>query len=288
MVIQDVDGDFEQSIRKPKITVPTASMNPVRAPQVNSIPGVPLPHLPEGSGEEYRATLDDLAPPEANPDKTQDYLHHSKNHEVIYHPLPIADLKRSFSALEGAVQQSSAVIIIGIIALNWLFVHRGWKGLIASVFAGIIVSCGIHLWLRGVQEGANAINWDAERKRAKAATESLVPESVEWMNSLVGIVWGLINPDMFASMADTLEDVMQASVPPSLIQNVRVSSIGLGDQPIKVLSLRALPSAEEDQGAKSNHESQEDRDKKKEQRELEGETDENSKYYNLEMSFAYR
>ncbi|TVY38861.1 Meiotically up-regulated protein [Lachnellula subtilissima] len=286
VVIQDVDGDFEQSIRKPMITVPKASMNPVHAPQVNSIPGVPHPHLPEGSGEEYRATLDDLAPPEANPDKTQDYLHHSKNHEVIYHPLPIVDLKRSFGALEGAIQQSSAVIIIGIIALNWLFVHRGWKGLIASVFAGIIVSCGIHLWLRGVQEGANAINWDSERKRAKAATESLVPESVEWMNSLVGIVWSLINPDMFASMADTLEDVMQASVPPSLIQNVRVSSIGLGDQPIKVLSLRALPSAEEDQGAKS-HESQEDRDKKKEQRELEGETDKNSKYYNLEMSFAY-
>ncbi|TVY19298.1 Meiotically up-regulated gene 190 protein, partial [Lachnellula arida] len=287
VVIQDVDGDFEQSIRKPKITIPKANMNPEHAPQANSLPGVPLPHLPVGSGEEYRATLDDLAPPEANPDKTQDYLHHSKNHEVIYHPLPIADIKRSFSALEGAVQQSSAVVIIGIIALNWLFVHNGWKGLIASLFAGIIVSCGIHLWLRGVQESANAINWDAERKRAKAATESLVPESVEWMNSLVGIVWGLINPEMFASMADTLEDVMQASVPPSLIQNVRVSSIGLGDQPIKVLSLRALPSAEEDEGAKSNHESQEDRDKKKEERELEGETDENSKYYNLELSFAY-
>ncbi|TVY40867.1 Meiotically up-regulated protein 190 protein [Lachnellula occidentalis] len=287
VVIQDVDGDFEQSIRKPKITVPKASMNPERAPHANSLPGVPLPHLPEGDGEAYRATLDDLAPPEANPDKTQDYLHHSKNHEVIYHPLPIADLKRSFSSLEGAVQQSSAVVIIGIIALNWLFVNKGWKGLIASVFAGMIIACGIHLWLRGVQESANAINWDAERKRAKAATESLVPESVEWMNSLVGVVWGLINPEMFASVADTLEDVMQASVPPSLIQNVRVSSIGLGDQPLKVLSLRALPSAEEDEGAKSHHESQEDREKKKEQRELEGETDENSKYYNLEMSFAY-
>jgi hypothetical protein len=287
VVIQDVDGDFEQSIRKPKITVPKAGMNPSQAPQPNNIPGVLLPHLPEGAGEAYRAILDDLAPPKANPDKTADYLHHSKNHEVIYHPLPIADLKRSFYALEGAVQQSSAAVIVGIVALNWLFVGGGWKGLIPSLFAGIIVSCGLHLWLRGVQESANAVNWDAERKRATAATESLVPESVEWMNSLVGIVWNLINPEMFASMADTLEDVMQASVPPSLIQNVRVSSIGLGDQPFKVLSLRALPSAEEDQGAKAQSESQEDKDQKKEQRELEGETDENSKYYNLEMSFAY-
>lgn len=288
VVIQDVDGDFEQSIRRPKITVPKAGINPTQAPKGNDIPGVPLPHLPEGSGESYRAILDDLAPPEANPDKTADFLHRSKNHEVLYHPLPIADLKQSFYALEGAITQTSAAVIIGIFVLNWLFVGGGyWKGPIASIFAGIIVSCGLHLWLRGVQDSANAVNWDAERKRATAATESLVPESVEWMNSLVGIVWNLINPEMFASMADTLEDVMQASVPPSLIQNVRVSSIGLGDQPFKVLSLRALPSAEEDTGAKATNDSQEDKDQKKEQRELEGETDENSKYYNLEMSFAY-
>ena len=164
-------------------------------------------------------------------------------------------------------------------------------GLLASIFAGIIVSCGIHLWLRRVQEDANAVNWDANRRRATAATESLVPESVEWMNSLVGIVWNLINPEMFASMADTLEDVMQASVPPALIQNVRVSSIGLGDQPFKILSLRALPSAEGEDTAKAKANggevSQEEKDKKKEQRELEGEDDKNMKYYNLEMSFAY-
>ncbi|TVY78552.1 Meiotically up-regulated protein [Lachnellula suecica] len=287
VVIQDVDGDFEQSIRRPKITVPKAGINPTSAPQPNNLPGVPLPHLPEGFGEAYRATLDDLAPPEANPDKTKDFLHHSKNHEVIYHPLPVADLKHSFSALEGAIQQTSAVVIIGIVGLNWFFVGGGWKGFVASAFAAIIVSCGLHLWLRSVQDSASAVNWDAERKRATAATESLVPESVEWMNSLVGIVWNLINPEMFASMADTLEDVMQASVPPSLIQNVRVSSIGLGDQPFKILSLRALPSAEDDEGAKSQGGNQEDRDAKKEQRELEGEDDPDSKYYNLEASFAY-
>jgi Ca2+-dependent lipid-binding protein len=29
------------------------------------------------------------------------------------------------------------------------------------------------------------------------------------MNTLLGIVWGLVNPDMFQAVADTLEDVMQ-------------------------------------------------------------------------------
>ncbi len=45
------------------------------------------------------------------------------------------------------------------------------------------------------------------------------------MNTLLGIMWGLINPDMFVSVADTLEDVMQASVP-SVIENVRVAEVG--------------------------------------------------------------
>jgi hypothetical protein len=287
VVIQDVDGDFEEQIRRPKITVPRAGINPSSFPQPNNLPGVPQPHLPQGDGEIYRQTLDDLAPPEANTEKTDDYLHHSRNHEVIYHPLPIADLKSSFYGLESAINQTSFAVIVGIVVLNWLFLGGRWKGLIASLFAGVIISCGLHLWLRNIQENANAVNWETERKRAMAATESLVPESVEWVNSLVSIIWNLINPEMFAAMADTLEDVMQASVPPALIQNVKVSSIGLGDQPFKILSLRALPSAEENSGAKDKNLDQDEKEKKKEQRQLEGEDDENMKYYNLEMSFAY-
>ena len=279
VVIQDVDADFADSIRRPKITVPKAAINPKKAPQPDDLPGVERPFLPEGDGEAYRQALDDLAPPEANPDKTRDYLHHSKKHQVIYHPLPIADLKRSFYSLERTINLTSLAIVVGIVLLNYVFVGGRWKGFVASVLSGVIVSCGIHLWLRRVQEDANAINWDAERQRATAASESLLPESVEWMNSLVGIVWKLINPEMFAAMADTLEDVMQASVPPSLIQNVRVSSIGLGDEAFKILSLRALPSSEDNDDDDGND--------KKEQRELEGEDDPNMKYYNLECSFAY-
>ena len=60
------------------------------------------------------------------------------------------------------------------------------------------------------------------------------------MNTLLGVVWGLVNPDMFQSVADTLEDVMQASVP-GIIENVRVAEINQGSNPIRILSLRALP-----------------------------------------------
>ena len=37
--------------------------------------------------------------------------------------------------------------------------------------------------------------------------------SVEWLNSFVKVVWPLINPDMFVSIIDMVEDVMQASLP---------------------------------------------------------------------------
>jgi hypothetical protein len=40
------------------------------------------------------------------------------------------------------------------------------------------------------------------------AQTNLLPESVEWMNALLSVVWGIVNPDMFQTVADTLEDVM--------------------------------------------------------------------------------
>jgi Ca2+-dependent lipid-binding protein len=51
---------------------------------------------------------------------------------------------------------------------------------------------------------------------------------------------GLIDRELFAGVADTLEDVMQASVP-SVIENVRVAEINQGSNPFRILSLRAFP-----------------------------------------------
>lgn len=114
------------------------------------------------------------------------------------------------------------------------------------------------------------------------ATANLIPESVEWMNTLLGIVWGLIDPDMFASVADTLEDVMQASVP-GIIENVRVAEINQGNNPIRILSLRALPDSHVKELKDDIHKQQE---KTKDLRELAAD-EEGGDYYNLKCSFAY-
>lgn len=102
------------------------------------------------------------------------------------------------------------------------------------------------------------------------------------MNTFLGIVWGLIDPEMFQGIADTFEDVMQASVP-AVIENVRVSEIDQGSNPIRILSLRALPDShmkdlkksirEENEKTKDSHEAAAD--------------EEGGDCYNLEVSFAY-
>ena len=102
------------------------------------------------------------------------------------------------------------------------------------------------------------------------------------MNTLLGIVWGLINPDMFAAVADTLEDVMGASVP-GVIENVRVAEINQGNNPIRILSLRALP----DTHVKELKESIHEENKKTKDPQEAAADEEGGDYYNLEASFAY-
>ena len=102
------------------------------------------------------------------------------------------------------------------------------------------------------------------------------------MNTLMGIVWGLVNPDMFAGVADTLEDVMGASVP-SVIENVRVAEINQGNNPIRILSLRALP----DTHVKELKESIHQENKKNKDPQEAAADEEGGDYYNIEASFAY-
>ena len=102
------------------------------------------------------------------------------------------------------------------------------------------------------------------------------------MNTLLGVVWGLVNPDMFQSVADTLEDVMQASVP-GIIENVRVAEINQGSNPIRILSLRALPDEHMKEMKTAIHE---ENKKTKDPQEAAAD-EEGGDYYNLEVSFAY-
>ena len=108
-------------------------------------------------------------------------------------------------------------------------------------FAAIILVRG---WLGKKVESIWADEvWDAAREdEAKLNTSNgHLPESVGWLNSLLSSVWPLVNPDLFTSLADTLEDVMQASLPPKFIRMVSVEDIGQGSESIRILGIRWLP-----------------------------------------------
>ena len=125
------------------------------------------------------------------------------------------------------------------------------------------------------------MDWESEKKRGETAVSNLIPESAEWMNSLVGLVWSLVNPEMFSALADTVEDVMQASLP-GMIENVRVAELSQGSNPIRILSLRALPDSQIPDLKRSATVARGGMDEHQRKAEEDG-----GEVYNFEVSFAY-
>jgi len=82
--------------------------------------------------------------------------------------------------------------------------------------------------------------WDAQRNQIKSDAAKHENETTAWLNSLIGSVWPLVNPDLFAGIADMLEDVMQASLP-RFVRMVSVEDIGQGSESIRILGVRWLP-----------------------------------------------
>jgi Ca2+-dependent lipid-binding protein len=101
------------------------------------------------------------------------------------------------------------------------------------------------------------------------------------MNSLLGLVWSLVNPEMFSALQDTLEDVMQASLP-GFIENVRVAEMSQGTNPLRILSLRALPDTEVPDLKMAATAARDGMGEQQRKAEEDG-----GEVYNLEIAFAY-
>lgn len=286
VVIQDVDTNFERAMLKPQITLPLANLikavgNELGDQNAEAVAA----HIQRLSGKPYRDILDDLAPPEPNPKKTIEKYIGSLD-KVWYFPTPIVDLTAPLNQLHRVTLRLIMATGATLFLLNWLLFGGGTRRVLLTLVEAGAIATAVYLLMLNVQENANNLNWSTERERGLAAMQALAPESSQWMNELISTVWNLINPEMFASMADTLEDVMHASVPPSIVENVKVFNMDQGDHPIRVLSIRALPDADSG-NTKLAKLDDAARKKIREERKLEGEDDDGAKYYNLEVSFAY-
>lgn len=231
------------------------------------------------SADEYKNAQDVTAPPDPiHPGSTSDVPIHGEKTNILFHPTPTVSYEPMFESLEKRTEILCVCVLAAIIVIGKMF----GGSLYGLIPLSMCISSGIFLWMKAVLRAGRDQEWHSEQKRGETATANLIPESVEWMNTLLGVIWGLINPDMFAAVADTLEDVMQASVP-GVIENVRVAEINQGNNPIRILSLRALPDGHVKEMRDDIHRQNAE---KKDPQELAAD-EEGGDYYNIECSFAY-
>lgn len=261
-------SDFKH-VDSPTLSVPNANLGK----------DTPLRTDPSQSNPEYGHIQDITAPPDpVAPGTTSDVPIRGEKTNILFHPTPSVSYEPTFARLEKQAGLVCALVFAAVIILGRTF---GGK-LLGLIPLAMCLTSGIWLWMKEVVRSGREVEWEAEKERGQTATANLLPESVEWMNTLLGIVWGLINPDMFQSVADTLEDVMQASVP-GIIENVRVAEINQGSNPIRILSLRALP---DDHMKEMKNAIHEENKKSKDPQEAAAD-EEGGEYYNLEVAVGY-
>lgn len=81
----------------------------------------------------------------------------------------------------------------------WLSVAFGsgftrfmWRTLVCSV-VGFVLMTGISLVERGIDKEMERVRLDMHRQRGETFSPPM-PESVEWLNGLIKLMWGLIDP----------------------------------------------------------------------------------------------
>jgi Ca2+-dependent lipid-binding protein len=104
-----------------------------------------------------------------------------------------------FETLEQRANVLCVGIFVAVVFLGRIFGGR-LLGLIPLAFC---IASGVYLWAKDLIRQGRDLEWASEQERGETATSNLIPESVEWMNTMLGIVWGLVNPEMFSAVADT-------------------------------------------------------------------------------------
>lgn len=171
----------------------------------------------------------------------------------LFPPPDIDDLRKEFASIYqqalywGFLFVGVATALVFLIPLSF----RGqWHpqlstciGLLCFALLVAGTAYGMGQWInKKVSEVFEDETWDAARveEEEELDSETVLPESVQWLNKFLASVWPLVNPDLFSSLIDMIEDVMQASLP-KVIKMVSVDDMGQGNESIRILGIRWLP-----------------------------------------------
>lgn len=155
--------------------------------------------------------------------------------QKLFPPPKFADLKDELaSAYQSTVR--AGLSVIGVVAAAPFLISSlqgrlipHWSTLLTVLgFLSVTLGTawGMGRWIsKKVEEIVEDETWDASRREEEAMVESdaELPESVQWLNSLVASIWPLVNPDLFSSLIDMIEDIMQASLPKGTYKNIFTS-----------------------------------------------------------------
>ena len=121
----------------------------------------------------------------------------TKGTNILYQPFP-APSPPSLGTLLSKLQALEIGTGVAFF-IAWLFCAWGagfWKLLWRSIICGMLgfaVMTGISLVHRGLEKEVERVRYDLHRQRGQAYSPP-VPESVEWLNGLIKLVWGVIDP----------------------------------------------------------------------------------------------
>jgi len=177
-----------------------------------------------------------------------------------------------------------SVLAIQFVPLPFIRINSYWRIPASLAVPSVLTYCIVYRLRRMTQQDFEDRAWHSERLRGmragsdldgdgKVETEERTKESAEWANEFLRGLWPIINPQMFQSLTDLLEDVMQSSVP-QFIHSVRVADLHQGRIPMRITSIRSLHDASTDENMQQLEEKEKDQ--------LNGD------HLNLEIAFAYR
>ncbi|GAA5909086.1 uncharacterized protein JCM6883_002600 [Sporobolomyces salmoneus] len=163
---------------------------------------------------------------------------------ILFHPMPPPVDLSSLSSIKQTIN-AYALGIIAFLGVIWFFVAFR-SGATAFVFrssliggAAVAIFLAHGIVIRKIEKELERIRLKMHEQRGEQFAPP-TPESVEWLNSFTKVVWPLVNPDMFTSVVDMIEDVMQASLP-GFIDAVKVEDFTIGKNAFRILNIRALP-----------------------------------------------
>ncbi|MCO5566154.1 hypothetical protein L7F22_019830 [Adiantum nelumboides] len=130
------------------------------------------------------------------------------------------------------------------LAVVWFFTAFGagwWRFFLRTAIligVGIGGASAVGIASRKIEKELDNIRMHMHTQRGKDNSPPF-PESVEWLNAAIAVVWKQINPEMFIPMVDQVEDIMQQSLP-GIVDAVKISDVGHGTNPFRFIAFRGL------------------------------------------------